>query len=193
VVLLGCLGLVCRALAANPEAPDAKFRFHGKPVHPLLIKQFEPWISDSRPPITIELNLTASWDSNQYAAGFNTDSNGLSAVGLPEGETYAYKHLGTLRDGTHVLRTFYSGGGSGSFEALLFVRVRTRVAYLADGISQGEQVFVQVVRRYPLGDRDGAEITVEPDRVLVGKSRYREKPVVIEEDHQNSSAPQRTN
>lgn len=166
-------------LAAAADNPGSDFSFHGKPVHPLLIKQFEPWISDARPPITVAVNLTAAWDSNEYAAEFNTDSNGLISVRLPEGASYAYQHLGKLRDGTHVLRTFDAEGGSGVFEALLFVRLRTRLAYRADGIHQGEQVFLEVVRRYPLGDRDGAEVQVKPERVIVGKSRYRETPVEL--------------
>ena len=179
IILFGCLSLLSQSLAGSPENPDQEFRFHGKPIHPLLIKQFEPWISDARPPITVEVNLTAAWDSNEYATGFKTDSNGIVSVSLPEGASYAYRHLGRLRDGTHVLRTFDSGGGSGVFEAILFVRFRTSLAYLADGVKQGEQIFLGVVRRYPLGDRDGAEVVVKPDHVIVGKSRYRAEPVVL--------------
>src|SRR5437879_1244563 len=179
ILLLCSLSLLSRAVAGSPENPDADFRFHGKLIHPLLIKQFEPWISDARPPITVEVNLTAAWDSNEYAAEFKTNSNGVVSINLPEGASYAYRHLGRLRDGIHVLRTSDSGGGSGVFEAILFVRFRTRLAYLADGVKQGQQIFLQVVRRYPLGDRDGAEVVVKQDHVIVGKSRYRENPVVL--------------
>jgi hypothetical protein len=167
--------------SAEESQADAQreFRFHGKPVHPLLVKQFEPWLSDERPPITTEVNLTAAWDSNQYAAEFKTDSNAVVSVSLPDGSSYSYQHLGILRDGIHVLRTFESGGGSGVFEAVLFVRLRTGRAYLADGVKQGQQVFMQVVRRYPLGDRDEAEVVVKQDLVVVGKSRYRAEPVLL--------------
>ena len=65
------------------------------------------------------------------------------------------------------------------FEALLFVRFRTSPAYLADGIKQEQQIFLRVVRRYPLGDRDGAEVVIKEDQVIVGKSRYRENPIVL--------------
>jgi len=179
IIVLGSLMLLSQAEAADPENPDHDFRFHGKPIHPLLIKQFEPWISDTRPPITVEVNLTAAWDSNEYADGFKTGSNGVASIDLPDGASYAYRHLGRLSDGLHVLRTSDSGGGSGVFEAILFVRFRTSLAYLADGVKQGEQIFLQVVRRYPLGDRDGAEVVVERDHVIVGKSRYRAEPVVL--------------
>jgi len=59
------------------------------------------------------------------------------------------------------------------------VRFRTSLTYLADGVKQGEQIFVRVVRRYTLGDRDGAEVVVKQDQVIVGKSRYRADPVVL--------------
>lgn len=179
-LVLSWLNLVGSASGANSEISEAEFGFHGKPIHPLVIKQFEPWISDARPPITVELNLTAAWDSNQYAAGFKTDSNGVNSISLPEGETYSYRRLGRLADGTYVLRSFYSGGGSGVFEALLFVQSHTRVTYLADGVHQDKQVFLQVVRRFPLGDRDGADVVIQPHRVIVGKSRYRDHSVTLE-------------
>jgi hypothetical protein len=165
--------------AENSHDPDRDFRFHGQAIHPLLIKQFEPWISDERPPITVEVNVTAAWDSNQYADAFNIDSNSVVTVKLSEGGSYAYRHLGKTSDDLHVLRTSWSGGGSGTFEALLFVRFRTSLSYLADGVKQGEQVFLRVIRRYPLGDRDEAEVTVKRDQVIVGKSRYRSEPVVL--------------
>ena len=179
ILLVGSLSLLSRSAAGSPENPDPEFRFHDKPIHPLLIKQFEPWISDARPPITVEVNLTASWDSNEYAGGFMADSNGVVSIGLPKGASYSYQHLGRLRDGIHVLRTFDAGGGSGVFEAILFVRFRTSLAYLADGVTQGEQIFLKVVRRFPLGDRDGAEVVVREDQVIVGKSRYRAEPVLL--------------
>src|SRR5262249_362194 len=69
----------------NSQDPDRHFRFHGQPPHPLQTKQFEPWISDERPPITVEVNVTAAWDSNQFADAFNTDSNGVVTVQLSEG------------------------------------------------------------------------------------------------------------
>ncbi len=179
LLLLGSMGFFARVAAGSLEQPDVDFRFRDKSIHPLLVKQFEPWISDARPPITVEVNVTAAWDSNEYAAESKTDSSGVVFVKLSDGATYSYQHLGRLRNGLHVLRTAESGGGSGVFEALLFVRFRTAVAYLADGVRRDRQVFMQLVRRYPLGDRDGAEIVIQRDQVIVGKSRYRETPVVL--------------
>jgi len=123
--------------------------------------------------------LTAAWDSNEYAANFKTDADGSVSITIPQGGSFSYRHLGRLPNGIHVLRTFSLGGGSGVFQALLFLRTETRIAYLADGVKRGEQVFLQALRRFPLGDRDDAEITVKEDRVIIGKSRYRTEPVEL--------------
>src|SRR5262249_23770291 len=82
ILLLGTVFLATRALSGTPPQLETGFTFNGKPVHPLLIKQFEPWVSDPRPPITVELNLTAASDSNQYAADFKTGSDGLVSINL---------------------------------------------------------------------------------------------------------------
>ena len=178
-IILACLGSLSLAFADDLSSPEGTFSFNGKPIHPLLIKKFEPWVSDARPPIITELNLTAAWDSNEYAANFKTDADGSVSITIPQGGSFSYRHLGRLPNGIHVLRTFSLGGGSGVFQALLFLRTETRIAYLADGVKRGEQVFLQALRRFPLGDRDDAEITVKEDRVIIGKSRYRTEPVEL--------------
>ena len=38
--------------------------------------------------------------------------------------SFGYRHLGILSNGVHVLLTQWSGGGSGVFRNLLFLRVR---------------------------------------------------------------------
>src|ERR1043165_1180643 len=134
--LVGLLSASSLSFGADTNEPG-EFRFHDQPIHPLLIKQFEPWISDERPPIIVEVNISAAWDSNQYAETFKTDTNGVVTVKLQEGGSFAYRHLGKLSDETHVLRTSYFGGGSGAFEALLFVRFQTSSSYLAKGMKQG--------------------------------------------------------
>ena len=180
--MLALLGLSSFSFASDSSNLDRRFYFNAKPIHPLLVKKFEPWVSDARPPIVTELNLTAAWDSNEYAANFKTETDGTVSIALPEGGSFSYRPLGTSPDGVHVVRTFSSGGGSGVFEAVLFLRIQTRRSYLADGTKTGEQMFLHVLRRFPLGDRDDSEITVKKDRVIVGKSRNRAEPVELRFD-----------
>jgi hypothetical protein len=179
---LACLCLFSLAFADDRSNSAPNFQFKGKAIHPLLIRRFEPWVSDTRPPIVSELNLTAAWDSNEYAAEFKTDADGTISITIPEGGNFSYRPLGKSTNGIYILRTLSSGGGSGVFQAILFLRIQTRTAYLADGIKTGEQVFLQVLRRFPLGDRDDPEVIIKKDRVIVGKSRYRPEPVELRLD-----------
>jgi len=181
-IIFVCLGSFSLAFADDLSSPDRQFHFNGKPIHPLLIKKFEPWVSDARPPIITELNLTAALDSNEFAANFKTDPDGTVSIALPEGGSFSYRPIGRSSQGVHILRTFSSGGGSGVFQAVLFLRTHTRIAHLADGVKTSEQVFLQVLRRFPLGDRDDAEVTVKEDRVIIGKSRFRTEPVELKLD-----------
>lgn len=177
-----CLGLFALAFAEDLSNLDREFQFKGKPIHPLLIRKFEPWVSDTRPPIITELNLTAAWDSNEYAADFKTDADGTVSITIPQGGSFSYRPIGISPEGLHILRTFSSGGGSGVFQGILFLRIQSRIAFLSDGVKTGEQFFLQVMRRFPLGDRDDAEVIVKNDRVIIGKSRYRTEPVELRLD-----------
>ena len=41
------------------------FTYRGKAIHPGLVNEFEPWISDLNP-VTIVVDVSASYDSNEY-------------------------------------------------------------------------------------------------------------------------------
>ena len=52
--------------AALVEA-NSDFTFKGQPIHPGLIKAFQNWLSDYRPPITVTLDVGAAYGTNQFA------------------------------------------------------------------------------------------------------------------------------
>ncbi|MBM3882794.1 MAG: hypothetical protein FJ387_24235 [Verrucomicrobia bacterium] len=105
------------------------FSYHGKPIHPGLVREFVPWLSDSRP-VVLAVDVTAAEDTNRYFAGSVTNLDRMvRLVEDPDPEDAAgrkpwfqYAHLGQLDDRTHVLEVARWGGGSGVFCSLLFVR-----------------------------------------------------------------------
>ena len=176
--------------AAGPPAPvqrllqevNAHFTIRGKPVHPRLVEKFQTFLSDSGPPavITVDL-LAASRNGNEYYDPDLKVQDGLVSIEHkdPQGSGFAYKWLGTVRPGLHVVETFYSGGGTGVFMDLYFFR--TSIATGRDETGPYDQILLTLVRTpVILGDRDDAAITVEPGRVSIGKSRYRNQPVILE-------------
>jgi hypothetical protein len=159
---------------------NAHFTLQGKPIHPRLVGKFRTFLSDSGPPavVTVDL-LAAKEDDNEYYDPDVKVQDGFVSYKIRDGGEFSYKWLGTVRPGLDVVETFYSGGGTGVFMNLYFFRTA-----LATG--QGEKgpydQILMTLARTPviLGDRDNGDIKVEPGRVSIGKSRYRDQPVVLE-------------
>ena len=124
-------GEVRGARAAAPvqrllQEVNAHFTIQGKPVHPRLVEKFQTFLSDSGPPavITVDL-LAATVNGNEYYEPDVKVQDGLVSVEHKDqqGSGFAYKWLGTVRPGLHVVETFYSGGGTGVFMHLYFFRI----------------------------------------------------------------------
>jgi len=196
LLLVLCLALVWagraqgeKSAVAAPPAPvqllqevNAHFTLQGKPVHPRLVEKFQTWLSDSGPPAVITVDLLASTvNGNEYYEPDVKVQDGVVSFEHkdPEGSSFAYKWLGTVRPGLHVVETFSSGGGTGVFMDLYFFRI-----YRATGRDEKgpyAQILMTLVRTpVILGDRDDGTIKVEPGRVIIGKSRYRNQPVTLE-------------
>jgi hypothetical protein len=194
LLMVLCLALVWagyargeKSAAAAPvqqllQEVNTHFTLRGKPVHPRLVEKFQIFLSDSGPPavITVDL-LAAAANGNEYYDPDVKVQDGLVSIEHkdPEGSSFAYKWLGTVRPGLHVVETFYSGGGTGVFMDLYFFR--TSLATGQDEKGPYEQVLMTLMRTpVVLGDRDNGTIKVEPGRVIIGKSRYRNQPVTLE-------------
>lgn len=166
------------------EAED-RFSHNGEPIHPKLLYEFSPWVSDSVPPIVTRVNVSAAFGTNEYYQGdvSREEDSGRVSAPVGEGHRFTYEHVAVSND-IHVLRTFSLGtdSGSGQFQALLFVRFCVEEAYGAKGMEMSEQLFMEAERRVVLGDRDTAEITVTDDAVVIGPSQYRDKKQVLSLD-----------
>jgi hypothetical protein len=156
------------------------FTVRGKPVHPRLVEKFQTFLADSGPPAVIAVDLlAAAADDNEYYQPGVKVEDGLVSYKHQDGGGFAYRWLGMVRPGLQVVETFASGGGTGIFMNLYFFRTSI-------GTGQGEkgpyEQILLTLARTPviLGDRDDGTIKVEPGRVIMGKSRYRQQPVILE-------------
>ena len=79
----------------------------------------------------MSINLAGTWNSNRYFGEFARRPAGdvyidlKTAQVVPGGENpgwFAYRRLGTLTSGVHVVQTWQNGGGSGVLTSLLLVR-----------------------------------------------------------------------
>ncbi len=156
------------------------FTIQSKPIHPRLVEKFQTSLADSGPPAVITVDLLAATENgNEYYEPDVKVQDGLVSYKDRKGIEFAYKWLGTVRPGLHVVETFASGGGTGIFMDLYFFR--TSIATGQDEKGPYDQVLMTLVRTpVVLGDRDDGTIKVEPGRVIIGKSRYRNQPVILE-------------
>jgi hypothetical protein len=91
---------------------------------------------------------------------------------------FGYEWLGVTANETHVLRVFQNGGGSGTFERLVFVKFMDGRGYKADGTPY-YQLVGKVVRWYPLGDRSSAKVQVNPNKVVISNLPGGKPPVTL--------------
>jgi len=169
------------------------FTVDGKPIHPALVYEFVGWLSDPGP-IATAVNLITAQKSNKYyglqvrvrKGEIECDVQPLIPCGLIGGspvdrETFGYRRLGVLADGTSVLETAYWGGGSGIFEDVLFVRFGIERTLDYEG-KPCERLVMKALSVVGLGDRDDGEVRVLSDRVILGRSKYRDKEIVLRLD-----------
>lgn len=170
----------CQPLFAQEDITaeaNRNFTYQGAPIHPGLVQEFSSWISDKGLPTTISVDVSAP-HGNEYFDGDVKLQGKNICVDVKDGGSFCYEWLGKLDNGIHVLRAGESGGGSGVFGDLFFVKFDKGEGYNEDG-KKYDQLLMSIVRTYTLGDRDDGEIKVLGDHVVVGKSRYRDKDVTL--------------
>ncbi len=168
------------------EANDA-FTFGGEAIHPLAVKDLLPWLSDSHPgPIAID--VAGTYKSNRYFGEFATDKEGRTGIDLKPQEasatgdakgSFAYKRIGTLASGAHVLETWENDGGSGVFTSLLLVRFVADAEY-GDGGARRPRLVMMRVGEVNLGDNYSGRIEVKGNSVRIGTDRKKQKVVRFE-------------
>lgn len=145
-------------------------------VHPRIVEDLTTWLSDSGDQV-VAINLLDAQDSNRYSGDVLTRETGRASpfVHVRNGkEIFGYEYVGTTRAGVSVLRTSYSGGGTGVFECLLLVRFDTDVGFGCDWrdrvVRPGrERILIRKLGEIPLGDRWSGRLQVRGDEIVVGR------------------------
>ena len=160
------------------------FRFKGKPIHPAVVEELITPLADPLPTIvSVEVegghrNNKARGTPSSNANGYIEYTDPYTHGSSPNGNGYfCYRHLGRTAEGIHVLKTLSSGGGSGIFMDIIFIRFEWDDAY-----EQGEyrkRVIMKRVGDFCLGDRDDGTIKLDGNKLTISTSRYRSEPVVL--------------
>ena len=158
------------------------FTLEGQPIHPALIHLFQGWESDDGP-IVVAVDVREGQDSHEFSSPVTRTGTEFLCE-LPDKdpvERFGYQRLGTLSDGTHVVRTVWNGGGSAEFEHLLLLRFHLEFYHRPEGTDDWRLV-LREVGDYALGDRDEGEIILEAGDVKIEPSTERTSEYVLRPD-----------
>ena len=157
------------------EEVNTTFKLGGKPLHPKLIQEFEPWLSDGIP-ITVSVDVLAAEGTNEYFESDIEKKGGRYTYRAEENTSYTYTWLGRLQNGLHVLKTADYGGGSGIFVQLLFIKFE--ISKGVEGalhndvsINPYDRILMTIVCNYSLEDRYVGKIKLQnqKNKVIIQK------------------------
>lgn len=147
------------------------FQFQGKPIHPAIVRELITDLADPLPVIAA-IDLEGASRSNRYSQMSFSDRDGMfqyqDETTLGKNAFFAYGHLGLAPNGTHVLLVMDSGGGSGIFEHLLFIKFESDQVYDPDGYR--ERIIMNCVGNYGLGDRYNGKLRLQGHEIFIGRS-----------------------
>lgn len=151
---------------------NTKFTYKGQPIHPFLVGELSNWLSDNRPPMITTVDVAAAYDTNKYQNS-NIKKRGdwwFTEKQEKDGdvtlyESFGYHWLGEMANGIHMLETGSSGGGSGFFMDLMFIKFSEGEIFWEG--KKEKQLLMSIVGTYSLGDRYEGKIKVYPDKVFV--------------------------
>lgn len=146
--------------------------WRGRPVHPGCVRELNTELADSQP-VVAAVDLEGCGRSNRYATPYETEGGALRVRDSGEGSRgyFQYEYLGVLSTGVHVVRVVESGGGSGAFQGLLFLRI-DKTAVLEDGRERTREILV-LRGSESLGDRDKADVELSGDSVKIRRREFR--------------------
>lgn len=180
-----------KQIAALRDEVNKSFTFNGKPIHPLLIHEFIG--GPKYGSFVTAVDVTAAQGSKKYSFKDVKSGKNWAGIQIPIEdwkESYWHTWYGRMENGVHVIRTSYSGGGSGCFGDLLFVELKVDRAYKSDGTAY-ERLLMKKVLGFGLRDRDDAKVEVMKDRVVIGPYADRDHitTLIFSADKTNQGIP----
>ena len=168
------MGAVALAVLAFGQlaAEGPGWVWDGAEVHPGCIRELTTALSD-RLPVVAAVDLEGCRRSGRYSSPAEVAGSFLrwrDPEQLGRGY-FEYRYLGVLTSGVHVVRVRESGGGSGVFQDLLFLR--TGEGEVLESGRRRVRHHLTLVGSESLGDRDQATIELSGAQVTIRRRRFR--------------------
>jgi hypothetical protein len=167
----GSLAIAMLTLLQGPT-PASGFLWDGKAIHPGCVELLITELADSYPYVA-GVDLEGCHRGNRYSTPPEVDG---AVLRRRDAETesrgyFQYEYVGVLSSGVHVVRTGASGGGSGFFQSLVFLRIRES-SVSEDGRSRTRPI-LELVGSETLGDRGEAAVSLKGDVVTIRRRAFR--------------------
>ena len=147
-------------------------------MHPGLIERFDRWESDSAEPAVVSVDALAAAGSNEFSDdSVKKEDDGQVTIMKEAGRAFS------VTNGSAWWRPGCTSCGRSTTGRLRNLRDAVRPTSFGrhgTGAGRSTQLLISVVRVFPLGDRDEASVTVRPNTIIIGKSRYRDKAVTLQ-------------
>jgi len=174
----------------EPRLKEANksFTYNGKPIHPGCVEQFNISLADSPPPIVRAVDVAACVTSNEFYMDYKVSDDGYVGYEYQdsgEKKYFGYKYIGKASGGLHILDTRSSGGGT--MVAMTIFLTRFGLENYRSFDEQGKlniekRLIMKCIGQIDRGDRDVGTIELKNDKLILGKSQYREKSEVLSLD-----------
>ena len=162
---LSCMGAThTPPTDAQIAEAQSSFKYKGQWIHPALIKDFLPWVSDHTVPIIHALDIAAAEGTNRYADSMNVSAGQVSYT-TGDQEIVAYEWKGKLKNGLHVLILTERGSGTMVATNIAVFKI-TKLPSIDESGKPYNKLLLENVRMITGGDR--ANVTLSLKENILG-------------------------
>jgi hypothetical protein len=140
-------------------------------VNPRIIEDLAGWISDHGDEV-VSVNIRTANESNRYfgKVSVTEDDQSPLVAATRDGSSFAYQYVGRSYSGVHLVRTWSSGGGSGTFGEIMLLTLSAEPTVTIDtnGTRSAERFIVKKIASVPLGDRYEGRISYRWGLLTIG-------------------------
>lgn len=151
---------------AELKAAVETFKFRGEWISPVIIKAFLPNTADKPMPTVRAIDVAAATGSQRFAGKIVPEEGTRFVTSLlPQDEKISYRWFGRTEKGRHVVQAIETGSGTFIPVTLLVFSLTPRAAKNHEGTTY-QQLWLELERDFPLGDRAQAKITIDGETII---------------------------